>query len=87
MESYEKALEPFTKALGIDWEVQVEECDVSPGTRSRHISDYLTSFHQRVLWNMNGIAPPPPNSEGERLWKTQNKVVPLPTEPCLQRLV
>ena len=28
MDRYEKALEPFTKARGIDWEVQVEECDV-----------------------------------------------------------
>lgn len=29
MDVYEKALEPFTKDRGIDWEVQVEECDVS----------------------------------------------------------
>jgi hypothetical protein len=29
MDRYEKALDPFTKGRGIDWEVQVEECDVS----------------------------------------------------------
>jgi hypothetical protein len=29
MDVYEKALEPFTKGRGIDWEVQIEECDVS----------------------------------------------------------
>ena len=29
MDRYEAALEPFTKGRGIDWEVQVEECDVS----------------------------------------------------------
>jgi hypothetical protein len=29
MDEYEKALEPFTKGRGIDWEVQMEECDVS----------------------------------------------------------
>ncbi|KAJ7430605.1 putative oxalocrotonate tautomerase [Mycena galericulata] len=28
MDRYEKALEPFTKARGIDWEVQVVDCDV-----------------------------------------------------------
>jgi len=27
MDVYEKALEPFTKGRGIDWEVQIEECD------------------------------------------------------------
>jgi len=27
MDRYEKALDPFTKGRGIDWEVQVEECD------------------------------------------------------------
>ncbi|KAJ6592613.1 putative oxalocrotonate tautomerase [Mycena capillaripes] len=27
MDRYEKALEPFTKARGIDWEVQVVDCD------------------------------------------------------------
>ena len=29
MDRYEQALEPFTKGRGIDWEVQIEECDVS----------------------------------------------------------
>lgn len=29
MDLYEKALEPFTKGRGIDWEIQIEECDVS----------------------------------------------------------
>jgi hypothetical protein len=28
MDTYEQALEPFTKGRGIDWEVQIEECDV-----------------------------------------------------------
>ncbi|KIM79868.1 hypothetical protein PILCRDRAFT_823055 [Piloderma croceum F 1598] len=27
MDRYEQALEPFTKGRGIDWEVQIEECD------------------------------------------------------------
>ena len=29
MDRYEKAIEPFTKGRGVDWEVQVEDCDVS----------------------------------------------------------
>jgi hypothetical protein len=28
MDRYEKVLEPFIKARGIDWEVQVVDCDV-----------------------------------------------------------
>lgn len=31
MDRYEKALEPFTKGRGIDWEIQVTDCDVSRG--------------------------------------------------------
>ena len=29
MDRYEKAIEPFTKGRGVDWEIQVEGCDVS----------------------------------------------------------
>ncbi|KAJ7457295.1 putative oxalocrotonate tautomerase [Mycena galericulata] len=28
MDHYEKAIEPFTKSRGIDWEIQVTDCDV-----------------------------------------------------------
>ena len=31
MDRYEKALEPFTKGRGVDWEIQVEVCDVGIG--------------------------------------------------------
>jgi hypothetical protein len=30
MDRYETALAPFTKARGIDWEVQITDCDVRP---------------------------------------------------------
>jgi hypothetical protein len=30
MDRYETALEPFTKARGIDWEIQIVDCDVRP---------------------------------------------------------
>ncbi|KAF7378100.1 Tautomerase-3 domain-containing protein [Mycena sanguinolenta] len=56
MDRYEKALEPFTKGRGIDWEVQVNDAD-------------------RTLWNENGMAPPLPNTEEERIWKQENRAV------------
>lgn len=28
MDRYETALVPFTKARGVDWEVQITDCDV-----------------------------------------------------------
>ncbi|KAK0499540.1 putative oxalocrotonate tautomerase [Armillaria luteobubalina] len=54
MEKYEKALEPFVKARGADWEIQVAEMD-------------------RCLWGINGINPPPRNSEAEALWIKENR--------------
>ncbi|KAJ7333245.1 putative oxalocrotonate tautomerase [Mycena albidolilacea] len=57
MDRYETALAPFTKARGLDWEVQITDCD-------------------RLLWNMNGMAPPDENSEEERIWKRENRAVP-----------
>ncbi|KAF7337363.1 Tautomerase-3 domain-containing protein [Mycena sanguinolenta] len=56
MDRYETALAPFTKARGIDWEVQITDCD-------------------RLLWNINGMAPPQENSEEEKIWKQENRAV------------
>ncbi|KAJ7201200.1 putative oxalocrotonate tautomerase [Mycena haematopus] len=56
MDRYEKALEPFTKGRGIDWEVQITDAD-------------------RTLWNENGMAPPLPDTEEERIWKQENRAV------------
>ncbi|KAF8206034.1 putative oxalocrotonate tautomerase [Mycena galopus ATCC 62051] len=56
MDRYEKALEPFTKGRGIDWEVQITDAD-------------------RTLWNENGMAPPLPDTEEERIWKKENRAV------------
>ncbi|KAF8158635.1 putative oxalocrotonate tautomerase [Mycena galopus ATCC 62051] len=57
MERYEAALAPFTKARGIDWEIQVSDCD-------------------RLLWNINGMAPPAGKSAEESIWREQNRAVP-----------
>jgi phenylpyruvate tautomerase PptA (4-oxalocrotonate tautomerase family) len=32
------------------------------------------------LWRVQGMQPPPPNSEYEKIWKEQNKPVPYPTQ-------
>ncbi|KAK0461610.1 putative oxalocrotonate tautomerase [Desarmillaria tabescens] len=51
---YNKALAPFIKARGADWEIQVAEMD-------------------RRMWGINGINPPPQNSEAEAVWYKENK--------------
>ncbi|KAF8158645.1 putative oxalocrotonate tautomerase [Mycena galopus ATCC 62051] len=56
MDRYEAALAPFTKARGIDWEIQITDCD-------------------RLLWNINGMAPPPEKSVEEEIWKQENRAV------------
>lgn len=33
--------------------------------------------HERELWRMNGISPPPTNSEEEKLWREKNRPVPF----------
>ncbi|KAF8208945.1 putative oxalocrotonate tautomerase [Mycena galopus ATCC 62051] len=57
MDHYEAALAPFTKARGIDWEIQITDCD-------------------RLLWNINGMAPPAEKSAEEEIWKQENRAVP-----------
>ncbi|KAF7357292.1 Tautomerase-3 domain-containing protein [Mycena sanguinolenta] len=66
MDRYETALAPFTKARGIDWEVQVTDCD-------------------RLLWNINGMAPPQGNSEEEKIWKRENRAVTAEEMEVLKR--
>ncbi|KAJ7800770.1 putative oxalocrotonate tautomerase [Mycena olivaceomarginata] len=56
MDRYEAVLAPFTKARGLDWEVQVTDCD-------------------RLLWNLNGMAPPEETSEEGNIWKQENRAV------------
>ncbi|MCP1968537.1 tautomerase family protein [Bradyrhizobium elkanii] len=57
----EKALAPFVKDRGRDWEIHIDE----------------TPFD---LWQVQGLPPPPPNSEYERIWLEANKPVPYPIE-------
>jgi len=47
MDTYEKALEPFTKGRSVDWEVQIEECDVGlfVAFLPHLTSDYLQNRH------------------------------------------
>ena len=68
-----KALEPFTQSRGIDWEVQIDECDVRDLFRCCSISG---ADIQRVLWNENGLNPSLPGAEAENERKAQNRAVP-----------
>jgi hypothetical protein len=77
MDRYETALAPFTKARGVDWEVQITDCDV--GLNSFHFpffNNYSILIKKRLLWNINGMAPPGENTEEERVWKRENRAVP-----------
>ncbi|KAJ7075915.1 putative oxalocrotonate tautomerase [Mycena belliarum] len=50
---------------------------LEPFTQGRGIDwEVQISDVDRVLWNMNGIAPPEANSEEEQIWKMQNRAVP-----------
>ncbi|MCP9626543.1 tautomerase family protein [Rhodopseudomonas palustris] len=53
----EKALAPYIKDRGLDWEIHIDE----------------TPFD---LWQVQGIAPPPANSEMEKVWVQENRPVP-----------
>lgn len=57
----EKALAPFVKNRGRDWEIHIDE----------------TPFD---LWQVQGMPPPPPSSEYERIWFEENKPVPYSIE-------
>jgi len=76
MGRYEKALEPFTKGRGIDWEIQVQDCDVSLQIVPFWSICTTVPYMQRVTWNENGINPPLPDTEAENEWKVQNRPVP-----------
>lgn len=76
MNRYEKALEPFTKGRGIDWEVQVQDVDVSPQFALFWSISTTHAHMQRVTWNENGINPPLPNTKAEDEWKSLNRPVP-----------
>lgn len=77
---YERALEPFTKARGIDWEIQVTDCDVRRPPLFVPKIILTAPRLQRELWHENGMAPPLADTEEENIWKQENRAVPLESE-------
>lgn len=59
----DKALAPFIRDRGHDWEFHIDE----------------TSFE---LWSIQGLRPPPPNSEAEKRWIEENRATPYDLEPA-----
>ncbi|KAJ7606646.1 putative oxalocrotonate tautomerase [Roridomyces roridus] len=52
------------------------EAALEPFTKGRGIDwEVQVSDADRVLWNENGVAPPVPGSEGEKIWKQENRAV------------
>ncbi|KAJ6531416.1 putative oxalocrotonate tautomerase [Mycena vulgaris] len=50
---------------------------LEPFTKGRGIDwEVQVADADRLLWNMNGMAPPEPNSEEEKIWKSENRAVP-----------
>jgi hypothetical protein len=39
-------------------------------------NNYSILIKKRLLWNINGMAPPGENTEEERVWKRENRAVP-----------
>ncbi|KAJ7708211.1 putative oxalocrotonate tautomerase [Mycena rosella] len=50
---------------------------LEPFTKGRGIDwEVQVADQDRLLWNMNGMAPPQENTEEEKIWKKENRAVP-----------
>ena len=59
MNRYEASIEPFTKGRGIDWEVQISECDVSVQSLVTYATDiflHLPACFVEREWNATSHA-------------------------------
>ncbi|KAJ7599298.1 putative oxalocrotonate tautomerase [Mycena floridula] len=53
------------------------EAALEPFTKGKNVDwEVQVADMDPVLWNENGIRPPPPNSEAEDTWKALNRPVP-----------
>jgi phenylpyruvate tautomerase PptA (4-oxalocrotonate tautomerase family) len=75
-----RSFPPDAKKMKAKWMAKAEAA-LAPYIKDRgrdweiHIDE--TPFD---LWHVQGMAPPPPNSEYEKLWVDENKPVPYPVE-------
>ncbi|KAJ7202141.1 putative oxalocrotonate tautomerase [Mycena pura] len=68
---YERALEPFTKARGIDWEIQVTDCDRLLW-HENGMAPPLADTEEENIWKQENRAVPLESEEMEAL-KARNK--------------
>ncbi|KAJ7143860.1 putative oxalocrotonate tautomerase [Mycena epipterygia] len=53
------------------------EIALEPFTKRRGIDwEVQVTDDDRLLWNLNGMAPPQPNTEEEQIWRQENRAVP-----------
>ncbi|KAJ7171217.1 putative oxalocrotonate tautomerase [Mycena filopes] len=59
---------------------------IAPWTAGRGIDwEVQITDDDRLLWNENGMAPPPADSEEERIWKRENRAVPFAEIEALKK--
>ncbi|KAJ7732647.1 putative oxalocrotonate tautomerase [Mycena metata] len=59
---------------------------LEPFTAGRGIDwEVQITDDDRMLWNENGMPPPPANSEEEKLWKEENRAVPFEEMEVLKK--
>ncbi|CAK5276645.1 unnamed protein product [Mycena citricolor] len=57
---------------------------LKPYTSGRGVDwEIVVAESDPQLWNINGMAPPPPQSEGEILWKKENRAIPYEADKAV----
>ncbi|KAF8133470.1 putative oxalocrotonate tautomerase enzyme-domain-containing protein, partial [Mycena galopus ATCC 62051] len=73
MDRYKTALAPCNKARGIDWEVQVTDCDVGLNSFRVFVLEQLFTFDNAIALEHERHGSSRGNTEEERIWKRQNR--------------
>ncbi|KAJ7646005.1 putative oxalocrotonate tautomerase [Mycena polygramma] len=62
------------------------ETAIAPFTKARRMDwEVQVSDCDRSVWNINGMAPPEANTEGEEIWRRENRAVTLKEIEAMRR--
>ncbi|KAF8180290.1 hypothetical protein K438DRAFT_1768525 [Mycena galopus ATCC 62051] len=73
MDRYKTALAPCNKARGIDWEVQITDCDVGLNSFHLFVLEQLFTFDKAIALEHEQHGSSWGNTEEERIWKRENR--------------